>query len=284
MLSTVTASSAGALPELPADLAGGERGADPLAGDPLPGDPLGVAPLPGEPRPDYAAFHLRVVAEQVRAWAAGGGGLALDLSGEQAGTTAALLAAGYEVIQVSPSHPGRPPGPPEGRAPRYAVGDLRTLDWVGSGRVDAVVAEGRVLSSCLAMEETVRQMHRVLRPGGRLLACVDSLLWGLARLAEQGRWAELADSPAADVVLVPGPSGEITRCFWPEELYELLTAAGFVVEWVRPRTVLTQAAVERALTADPRAVGTLVRAEIALAIERAGESLGTSLVASARRR
>ena len=54
--------------------------------------------------------------------------------------------------------------------------------------------------------------------------------------------------PSADVVLVPsGTGGTITRCFWPEELEALLVGAGLEVDWVRPRTVLTPAAVERAL-------------------------------------
>jgi hypothetical protein len=53
----------------------------------------------------------------------------------------------------------------------------------------------------------------VLRPGGRLLLAVDSLAVGLARLAEQGRWAQLADVPSADGVLVPDDDGSLTRCF-----------------------------------------------------------------------
>ncbi len=87
----------------------------------------------------------------------------------------------------------------------------------------------------------------MLRPGGRLLLVVESLMLGLARLAEQGRWAELADAPSADVVLVPADDGTIRRCFWPEELRSLLADAGLEVEWVRPRSVLNPATVERAL-------------------------------------
>jgi hypothetical protein len=112
---------------------------------------------------------------------------------------------------------------------------------------------------------------------------VDSLIAGRARLADQERWAELADVPLADVVLVPGVDGTITRCFWPEELRTLLTDAGLEVEWVRPRTVLSAEAVERALSADPGQLGPLVRAEITLAQEREGDAHGVHLVASARR-
>ena len=137
---------------------------------------------------------------------------------------------------------------------------------------------------CLAAEVAVEQLRRVLRPGGRLLLAVDSLVLGLARLADQGRWAELADVPSADVVLVPDDDGTLTRCFWPEELAALLTDAGLEVEWVRPRSVLTPATVERALQQGGRAaLRALVRTELALAVERQGESTGLHLVASARR-
>jgi hypothetical protein len=147
-----------------------------------------------------------------------------------------------------------------------------------------VLAESRTLSMCLAAEVNAEDLLRVLRPGGRLLLVVESLLLGLARLAGQGRWAELADVPSADVVLVPAEDGTITRCFWPEELESLLSDAGFEVDWVRPRSVLAPAAVERAL-AEGRdvALRTLVQTELALAKEREGESTGIHLVASARR-
>jgi hypothetical protein len=164
------------------------------------------------------------------------------------------------------------------------VADSRSLDWLGNACVDLVLAESRALSMCLATEVTVEALARVLRPGGRLLLVVESLVLGLARLAEQGRWAELADAPAADVVLVPADDGTITRCFWPEELRSLLQDAGLVVEWVRPRSVLTPATVERALLqGGDTALQTLITTEVALAVEREGESTGLHLVASAQR-
>jgi hypothetical protein len=124
----------------------------------------------------------------------------------------------------------------------------------------------------------------VLRPGGGLLLAVDSLVSGLSRLADQGRWAELADVPSADVVLVPEEDGTLSRCFWPEELQALLEDVGFDVEWVRPRSVLTPGAVERALaTGGEDALRTLVRTELRLWVDREGETPGIHLVSSARK-
>jgi len=177
----------------------------------------------------------------------------------------------------------RPGGADPPGALRNVVGDARSLDWFAPASFDAVLAEGRALSFCLATESTLEEIHRLLRPGGQLLLCVDSLLLGLARLAEQHRWAELSDVPRADVVLVPAEDGTITRCFWPEELKAVLTSAGLEVDWVRPRTVLSVEAVKRALAADMASFPTLVRTEVELAAEREGESIGIHLIASARR-
>jgi SAM-dependent methyltransferase len=177
----------------------------------------------------------------------------------------------------------RPKGHGQGRLVPV-VADARSLSWLRDGAVDAVLAESRALSMCLATEVTVEQLGRVLRPGGRLLLVVESLVLGLSRLADLGRWAELADVPSADVVLIPQEDGTITRCFWPEELHELLAGAGFDVEWVRPRSVLSCATVVRAMQeGGATALSTLVGTECRLARDREGESTGLHLVASARR-
>ena len=92
-----------------------------------------------------------------------------------------------------------------------------------------MIAEDRTLSRQLAAENLITDIARVLRPGGRVLACVDSLVLGMAVLAEQRHWAELTDLPHAEVVLVPWPDGTITRCFGSEQLRELFEDAGLTV-------------------------------------------------------
>ena len=235
------------------------------------------APSDGAGAPGYWTFYDALAAAQLAAWLPARRARILDLSGtgkflEQ------LVTAGHDVLHVvDPDDPAAPPSATGVRA------DPRALRWLADGSLDAILAEGCSLSACIATEETVREMARVLRPGGRLLLCVDSLVLGLARLADQGRWAELTDVPAADVVLVPTGTGGVTRCFSAEELESLIVAAGLEVDWVRPRSVLSEAAVERALAADPAVLPALVRTEMALAAERAGEGIGIHLVASARR-
>jgi SAM-dependent methyltransferase len=234
-----------------------------------------ASPTPGASSA-YWTFYEQVAAAQLADWAATASGRVLDLSGRPR-FAEQLAWLGHEVVHVGGD-----------LRPRERVSVVRadptSLGWLQDDSVDAVLAESQLLSKCLAAEVTAEGLLRVLRPGGRLLLVVESLLLGLARLADQGRWAELADMPSADVVLVPDEDGAITRCFWPEELRTLLSDVGFEVEWVRPRSVLSVAAIERALAdGGDAALRGLVHTELALAVAREGQATGMHLVASARR-
>lgn len=246
----------------------------------------------------YQRFVASVVAQQLRAWLPDERSLVLDISRSDiprgsASVSATVARGGHDVIRVltadvRPKAGDRRTGRSAHQHPgvRYVVGDVRSLDWFAPARLDAVVAEGSILSSCLATESTVEQAAHLLKPGGRLLLSVDSLLYGLARLAEQHRWPELADTSAGDVVLVPNgePDEGLSRCFGPEELHDLVESAGFDVDWVRPRTVIPPDVVEHAVETDPGVLPALVASELTLAAERQGESLGNYLTLSATRR
>ncbi len=235
--------------------------------------------LPGDTSA-YWSFYEQVASRQVADWAPRVPSRVLDVSGGRARFATQLAEAGHDVVQAcdAPADGVDRPGV------RRVVVERGSLTWLRDGCVDAVLAEARALSLCLATEQVAGEVFRVLRPGGRLLLVVDSLVLGMARLAEQGRWAELADLPSADVVLVPEPAdGSLTRCFWPGELVGLLGAAGLHIDWVRPRTVLTPASVERVMaTGGPAALPELVATELALAA-RGGHAVGHHLVVSARR-
>jgi SAM-dependent methyltransferase len=240
------------------------------------------SPVPAAGSP-YWLFYREVAVQQLARWLPTDPALVLDLSGP-AGFANELVTAGHDVVLVrADADDVQVDAPGPGRV-LPVLADTRALGWLADASVELVLAESRMLSMCLAAEVTAEHLARVLRPGGRLLLAVDSLSLGLARLADQGRWAELADVPAADVLLVPDDDGSITRCFWPEELVTLLVDAGLEVDWVRPRSVLSPGTVERALEQGGRAaLRTLVETELALAQERQGEATGLHLVASARR-
>ena len=152
------------------------------------------------------------------------------------------------------------------------------MSFLPDGCADDVIAEDRALSTHLVAEAMIAEIARVLRPAGRVLACVDSLVLGMAVLADQHHWAHLVDLPHAEVVLVPWPDGTITRCYGPDQARELFSGAGLTVNWIRPRTVFSESMVTHVLRRDPASLPKLVQAELAA---KSDESLGAQLVISA---
>src|SRR5690606_39807506 len=105
-----------------------------------------------------------------------------------------------------------------------------------------VIGEERVHAFELMAESVVEDVGRVPGPGGRALVCVDSLVLGMAILAEQSYWAHLCQT--TDVMLVPWPDGSITRCFSSAQLRELITSTGLAGEAIRPRTALSPSMID----------------------------------------
>jgi hypothetical protein len=168
------------------------------------------------------------------------------------------------------------------------LAEAGSLAFLCDGCIDGVIAEDGALSRHLAAEDLAAEIARVLRPGGELIACVDSLVLGMAILAEQRHWAHLVDLPHSEVVLIPWPDGEITRCFGAAQLKDLLTDAGLEVSWIRPRTVLSPSMVDHVLRQEPGAMARLVRAELAAGDGQPASSppeewFGIRLLAAARK-
>jgi hypothetical protein len=231
----------------------------------------------------YLRFHAAVARAQLTSWLPGGSRFIIDISGPGAHAAEAAVRAGHRVLRVV--DPGQavpialPPALPpsaEGSLCRVTA-DGPGLSFLPDGCTDGVIAEDGTLSLHLAAEDLVAEIARVLRPGGRVLACVDSLTFGMSMLAGQSRWPSLVDVPKADVVLVPWPDGTITRCYGDEQLRELFTGGGLEVNWIRPRTVLSPQTVSYLLARDPSSFGQLVHTELHASTD---DSVGTQLVAS----
>jgi SAM-dependent methyltransferase len=228
-------------------------------------------------RSEYKRFHRAVAKAQLAAWLPAGQRFLLDISGPGSCSAELAARAGHTVLRVIDACDE---APPTGERLRVIAADGSGLDFLASGCADGVIAEDGTLSRRLAAETLVAEIARVLRPGGEVLACVDSLNLGMAMLAQQNHWPHLVDLPHADVVLVPWPDGAITRCYGAEQLRELFTGNGFEVRWIRPRTMLSPAAVSYLLARDPRSFGRLVQAELQA---RCDDSVGGQLVISACR-
>lgn len=257
------------------------------------GDPKSLAP--------YWRFHRAVAEAQLRSWLPRGRRLLVDISGPTAGAARIAASAGHRVLRVTDAAPSftqdGPGGPgasgPDGHGSHTAASNGKagklirltsepgSLPFLADGCADGVIAEDRTLSRQLATETLIADVARVLRPGGQVLACVDSLVLGMALLAEQRHWVELTDLPHADVVLVPWPDGTITRCFGAEQLRELFDEAGLAVAWIRPRTMFSASTVAHVLRRNPAALPSLVEAELGM---HPDESVGVQLVVSARKR
>ena len=244
----------------------------------------------------YWRFHDAVARAQLSSWLTPGSQRLIDISGPASQAPALAAATGHRVLHVAdPSdighgQPGTAPPRNEASAPagsevnpagyRVVAADGSGLEFLADGCADGVIAEDRTLSRRLAAETLVGEIGRVLRPGGRVLASVDSLTQGMAVLAEQHHWPHLVDLPHADVVLIPWPDGSITRCYGTEQLRELFTSGGFEVNWIRSRTVLSASTVSYIVARDPASFRRLVEVELATS---ADDSVGGQLVISATR-
>ena len=246
--------------------------------------------------PTYRHFCEAVARAQLTAWLPSGRQVLVDVSGPRAASAELAARAGHTVLRVleegrvpvrtgpaGSGAPGTEPGPGgtgSGSRGRIftLIADSSRLSFLPAGCADGIIAEDRALSTHLGTETLIADVARVLRPGGRVLACVDSLVLGMALLAGQRHWPHLVDLPHAEVVLVPWPDGTITRCYGPDQARELFGGAGLLVNWIRPRTVFAESMVTQALAEDPASLARLVRAELAAASD---ESLGAQLVISA---
>ena len=231
------------------------------------------------PADGYPRFRAAVARAQLTSWLPGGRRFLVDISGPGAHAAEVAALAGHDVLRViDPQLPGAPPcADPEPHPRLYSLtADTTGLEFLADGCADGVIAEDRTLSRQLAAEQLAAGIARVLRPGGRLLACVDSLTYGMGVLAGQHRWPHLVDVPNADVVLIPWPEGTFTRCYGAEQLRELFTSAGLRVNWIRPRTVLSPETVSYLLARDPSRFAELVDAELRA---RSDDSVGAQLIA-----
>lgn len=111
-----------------------------------------------------------------------------------------------------------------------------------------VLVEGDPLSYCGDHKQAMREMIRVLRPGGTLIASVDNRASGLNWLADADAGTIEQYLETGDVIIPTNlPEDQRYRChtFTPSELRELFESHGLTVERIIGKPVLRGLAIAR---------------------------------------
>jgi MPBQ/MSBQ methyltransferase len=244
----------------------------------------------------YAVLHGLVQAE-LRPAAGAPGLRALDAGCGTGFQTAILLELGYETLGVDLA--GALLRGARTRCPgaRLVQGDVEMLPWQDEA-VDVVVSCGSTLSFAPRPDRAIREIARVLRPGGRVLLEVEhrwslDLVWRLASsvagdVLDYGVSAGAARRafapPLRDGIWIEYPGYPTLRLFTRRELDRFLGEAGLtpVRAWglhsvtnVIPSTMLHRARLGRITRALYRRLRWL---DEALARTSAGCALANSLV------
>lgn len=127
--------------------------------------------------------------------------------------------------------------------------DILDMPEFDDGSFAMIVCEGDPLSYCGDHDQAMREMARVLKPGGTLVASVDNRVSGL-------NWLRDADADTVERYLETGdvmipldrPEDQRYRChtFTPTELRELFESNGLTVERIIGKPVLRGLAISSA--------------------------------------
>jgi ubiquinone/menaquinone biosynthesis C-methylase UbiE len=144
------------------------------------------------------------------------------------------------------------------------LADITNLSALPDGRFGLLVAQGDPLGCCGDPERAVREMHRILAPGGIAVASVDNRAACLRKAAEEG------DLPEADELIRTGRMRWRTDrreeqfaiwTFWPDQIAALFQGAGFAVVGLIGKTVLADAR-SRPEAFEPEALRQLLKREL----------------------
>ncbi|MGD0139598.1 MAG: methyltransferase domain-containing protein [Tepidisphaeraceae bacterium] len=166
------------------------------------------------------------------------------------------------------------------------VADIVDLSAVEPNRFDLVLAMGDPLSICTDPPRAAREMWRICKPGGVVIATADNKLAALDYYMGKG------DIGALESFLKTGKTQWLTAdererfeltTFTPAELQRLFERSGFEVVKLTGKTILPVRAFKQLLN-DESAFERLLRAEIELAKDSTAAARAGHLEITARKK
>ena len=174
---------------------------------------------------------------------------------------------------------------PKARKATLQVADIMDMPAVDSESLDLVLAMGDPLSICSDAARAAREMRRITRPGGIVIATVDNKLAALEHYIERGNLDELEE------FVRTGRTHWLTRdqreqfelrTFTPTGLRKLFEQAGFEVLQITGKTILPIRQ-NRAILAPDGAFERLLKLEQELSNDPSSAARAGHLQAIARR-
>ena len=167
---------------------------------------------------------------------------------------------------------------------RLVVADIVQMQELPSESFALVLAMGDPLSICSDVRRAVREMHRVTRPGGTVIATADNKLAALDHYAQRGNLHELEQfvqsSRTRWLTADEREQFELTT-FTPMSLQKLFEQAGFEVLSLIGKTVLPIRQ-NKELLSQSNAVDRLMRLEQDLSKDPASAARASHLQITAR--
>jgi len=166
------------------------------------------------------------------------------------------------------------------------VADIVELSEIESDRFDLVLAMGDPLSICTDPPRAVREMWRICKPGGTVIATADNKLAAIDYYMEKG------DIDGLESLLKTGKTQWLTAdererfeltTFTPAELHKLFERSGFEVVKLTGKTILPVRAFKHLLK-DESTFERLLRAEIDLAKDSTAAARASHLEITARKK
>lgn len=174
---------------------------------------------------------------------------------------------------------------PKAKKAAFLVGDIIDLAPLPADHFALTLAMGDPLSICTDPQRAAREMHRVSRPGGIVVATADSKLAALDHYVERG------DIDALEEFVRTGRTHWLTsdkeerfelHTFTPDSLRKLFERAGFEVIRIEGKTILPVRK-NQPIFEKPQAMQRLVRLEQELARDPSAAARASHLQVTARK-